>query len=158
MGFWARDLDARLEALRTGFFRRDAVRFVMVGSLGFTIEFGILVALVHGANWSPFLARAVAMAAAFFCTWLLHRYWTFPAGRVRSPLPQSLLYGTFQVISLSVNYSIFSALVLAGGVWRSYPVLAAAVGSISPAVISYVLSKWVAFAKPRKLTKLPEGR
>ena len=64
----ARDLDARLEALRTGFFRRDAVRFVMVGSLGFTIEFGILVALMHGANWSPFLARAVAMAAAFFCT------------------------------------------------------------------------------------------
>jgi len=74
MGFRARDLDARLEALRTGFFRRDAVRFVMVGSLGFTIEFGILVALVHGANWSPFLARAVAMAPAFFCTWLLHRY------------------------------------------------------------------------------------
>src|SRR5262245_34652898 len=85
----------------------------MVGSLGFTIEFGILVALVHGANWSPFLARAVAMAAAFFCTWL-HRYWTFP-GRVRSPLPRSLLYGTC-------------------GVWRSYPVLAAAVGSVSPAV------------------------
>ena len=41
---------------------------------------------------------------------------------------------------------------------RSYPVLATAVGSVSPAVISYVLSKWVAFAKPRKLTKLPEGR
>jgi putative flippase GtrA len=98
------------------------------------------------------------MAAAFFCTWLLHRYWTFPTGRVRSPLPQSLLYGTFQVISLSVNYGIFSALVLAGGVWRSYPVPAAAVGSLSPAVISYVLSKWVAFAKPRKLAKLPEGR
>ena len=94
----------------------------------------------------------------FFCTWLLHRYWTFPTGRVTSPLPQSLLYGTFQVISLSVNYGIFSALVPAGGVWRTYPVLAAAVGSLSPAVISYVLSKWVAFAKPRKLAKLPEGR
>jgi putative flippase GtrA len=158
IGFRARDLAARLEALRTGFFRRDAVRFVMVGSLGFTIEFGILVALVHGANWSPFLARAVAMATAFFCTWLLHRHWTFASGRVRSPLPQSLLYGTFQVISLSVNYGIFSALVLAGGLWRSYPVLAA-VGSLSPAVISYVLSKWVAFAKPRELAKLPsEGR
>jgi hypothetical protein len=48
--------------------------------------------------------------------------------------------------------------VLAGGLWRSYPVLAA-VGSLSPAVISYLLSKWVAFAKPRELAKLPpEGR
>ena len=128
-----------------------------MGRSGFTIEFGILVALVHGANWSPFLARAVAMATAFFCTWLLHRHWTFAS--VRSPLPQSLLYGTFQVISVSVNYGIFSALMLAGGLWRSYPVLAA-VGSLSPAVISYLLSKWVAFAKPRELAKLPasEGR
>src|SRR4029453_18380794 len=66
IGFRARDLAARLEALRTGFFRRDAVRFVMVGSLGFTIEFGILVALVHGANWSPFLAQAVAMVKGSF--------------------------------------------------------------------------------------------
>jgi hypothetical protein len=27
-----------------------------------------------------------------------------------------------------------------------------------PAVISYALSKWFAFAKPRELAKLPEGR
>lgn len=100
----------------------------------------------HGNGFFLHLAAASALDL---------RIWT---GEV-SPLPQSLLYGTFQVISLSVNYGIFSALVLAGGLWRSYPVLAA-VGSLSPAVISYVLSKWVAFAKPRELAKLPasEGR
>src|SRR4029434_4275815 len=96
IGFRARDLAARLEALRTGFFRRDAVRFVMVGSLGFTIEFGILVALVwrklqsvscassrHGNGFFLHLAAASALDL---------RIWT---GEV-SPLPQSLLYGTFQ--------------------------------------------------------------
>jgi putative flippase GtrA len=137
------------------FLRKDVVRFVLVGSLGFVIDFGILAALVHGANWSPFLARAVAMATAILCTWLLHRHWTFPSGRVRSPLPQSLLYGTIQMVSVSVNYGIFSALVLTGGLWRSYPVLAAAVGSLSAAVITYVLSKWIAFAEPRDLAKVP---
>jgi len=106
-----------------GDLRNDAVRFVMV-------------ALVHGAHWSP----------------------SSPARRCRdhsSPLHlanssgldlrvrpcktshlQSLLYSTFQAISLSVNYGIFSALVLTGGLWRSYLILAAAVGSLIAAVLS----------------------
>jgi hypothetical protein len=157
IGFRARDLAARLEALRTGFFRRDAVRFVMVGSLGLhhrvrhpcglstwrKLESVSCASSRHGNGFFLHLAAASALDL---------RIWT-----ERSPLPQSLLYGTFQVISLSVNYGIFSALVLTGGLWRSYPVLAA-VGSLSPAVISYVLSKWVAFAKPRELAKLPSER
>lgn len=139
---------------RMRFLQRDLVRFGIVGSLGFVIDLGILAALVHGAHWSPFVARAVAMAIAIFCTWLLHRHWTFPSGRVRSPLPQSLLYGTIQIASVSVNYGIFSALVLTGGVWRSYPVLAATVGSLTAMAITYLLSKWVAFAEPRATAKV----
>ena len=127
---------------------RDLVRFGIVGSLGFAIDLGILAALVHGAAWGPFAARAVAMAIAVLCTWLLHRYWTFAAGRTRSALPQSLLYGGVQLAGVSVNYGIFSVLVLMGGVWRSHPVLAAAVGSLSAMAISYVLSKKIAFAEP----------
>jgi putative flippase GtrA len=127
---------------------RDLLRFGMVGSLGFVIDLGILAALVHGAAWSPFAARAVAMTVAILCTWLLHRYWTFAAGRMRSALPQSLLYGVVQLAGVSVNYSIFSVLVLTGGVWRLYPVLAAAVGSLSAMAITYVLSKRIAFAEP----------
>jgi len=56
------------------------------------------------------------------------------------------------VISLSVNYGIFSVLVLTGGLWGSYPVLAAAVGSLIAAVLSYVLAKWIAFAEPREVS------
>jgi putative flippase GtrA len=128
--------------------RGDLVRFVFVGSLGFLIDFGILAALVHGANWNPFLSRALAMTTAGICTWWLHRHWTFASGRLRSAVSQSLLYASTQLIGLSTNYGIFSALVLTGGMWRNYPVLAAAVGSLSAAVITYVLSKWIAFAEP----------
>jgi len=128
--------------------RGDLVRFVFVGSLGFLIDFGILAALVHGANWNPFLSRALAMTTAGICTWWLHRHWTFASGRLRSAVSQSLLYATTQLIGLSTNYGIFSALVLTGGMWRNYPVSAAAVGSLSAAVITYVLSKRIAFAEP----------
>jgi len=152
MGVREQGIAAKLEALRTIFLRNDAVRFVMVGSLGFAIDAAILAGLVHAAHWSPFLSRAVAMTTAVLCTWLIHRHWTFASGRARPPILQSLLYATFQAISLSVNYGIFSALVLTGGLWRSYPVLAAALGSLIAAVLSYVLAKWVAFAEPREVS------
>src|SRR5262249_7432743 len=71
MGVREQGLAAKLEALRTTFLRNDAVRFVMVGSLGFAIDAAILAGLVHGAHWSPFLSRAVAMTTAVLCTWLL---------------------------------------------------------------------------------------
>jgi putative flippase GtrA len=140
--------------------RRDLVRFGLVGSLGFVVDLGILAALVHGAAWGPYAARAVAMAIAILCTWWLHRHWTFATGRMRSPLPQSLVYGTFQVIGLSVNYGIFSVLVLTDGLWRTYPVLAAAVGSISAMAITYLLAKKIAFAEPGELAntrQVPKG-
>jgi hypothetical protein len=158
IGFRARDLAARLEALRTGFFRRDAVRFVMVGSLGLhhrvrhpcglstwrKLESVSCASSRHGNGFFLHLAAASALDL---------RIWT---GEVATPAIAPLRH--VSVISVSVNYGIFSALMLAGGLWRSYPVLAA-VGSLSPAVISYLLSKWVAFAKPRELAKLPpEGR
>jgi putative flippase GtrA len=133
--------------------RRDLVRFALVGSLGFFADLGILAALVYGARWSPYLARAMAMLIAILCTWWLHRHWTFTAGRSRSPLPQSLLYGTVQLASASVNYGVFSAFVLTGGIWRTYPVLAAAAGSLSAMAITYLFSEKIAFAEPGGLAK-----
>ncbi|HEV7464389.1 MAG TPA: hypothetical protein VGN85_10880 [Methyloceanibacter sp.] len=75
-------------------------------------------------------------------------------GRTRSPLPQSLLYGTFQLLTVSLNYCVFSVLVLMGGVWRPYPVLAAAAGSLTAMSFSYLLSKRVTFAEPGATNKL----
>ncbi len=110
--------------------RKELVRFGIVGTLGFLIDIGILTVLVHEAGWSPYAARAVAMAVAVTCTWWLHRHWTFTSGRRRSLLPQSLIYGTIQLVGLSVNYGVFSLLVLTGGLWRTFPALAATVGSL----------------------------
>src|SRR5215813_562679 len=84
MGVREQGLAAKLEALRTTFLRNDAVRFVMVGSLGFAIDAAILAGLVQGA-----LARAVAMTTAVLCSWLIHRQWTFASGRARPPILQS---------------------------------------------------------------------
>lgn len=134
--------------------RGDMLRFGLVGSLGFAVDIGILALLVHEEGWNPYLARLVSMGLAMLCTWLLHRNWTFAAGRIRPALSQSLLYSGVQLLGFSLNYLVYSALLLADGFWRAFPVLAAAVGSLCAMVISYLLCKRIAFAEPGLLSKL----
>jgi len=47
-----------------------------------------------------------------------------------------------------MNYAVFSALMLTGGVWCAYPALAVVAGSLSAMVVSYLLSKRITFADP----------
>jgi putative flippase GtrA len=135
------------------FFGKDIGRFVIVGIAGFLVDGLILSGLVRFGGWNPFLARIVSMSVAVLCTWLAHRYWTFPSGRFRPALRQTMIYGLVQLTGLSINYVIFAALVSSGGVWRTFPVLAVAVGSIGAMAVTYVLCRTIAFADPRRVTR-----
>jgi putative flippase GtrA len=129
---------------------KDVIRFGIVGSVGFLVDSGVLTVLVRGAEANPLSARLVSMTVAILCTWLLHRFWTFPEGRLRGPLRQTFIYGMVQLTGLSINYGVFSALIVTGAVWRAHPVLAVAAGSLSAMVVTYFLSKTIAFADPVK--------
>jgi len=141
----------RLALARAGPLRSNLVRFGIVGSLGFVIDASILAALVHGLVWSPLVARVVSMAVAVLCTWRLHRHWTFSSGTQRPPFAQSMMYAAFQALTVCINYFVFSVLVLEGGIWRAYPVLAVAAGAIAGMGLSYLLSRHITFAAPRDL-------
>ena len=132
---------------------RDILRFGVVGTIGFLIDSLILSYLVSVQGWDPFLARAVSMSFAVFGTWLLHRYWTFAKGSARAPLPQTLIYGVAQLIGLTINYLVFSALILSGGVWAAHPVLAVAAGSLAAMTMSYVLARTIVFAEPGQISR-----
>jgi putative flippase GtrA len=140
---------------RTNLLHGQLARFTVVGTIGFVTDVGILSVLVHLAHWNPLLGRAVAMAIAIMCTLIMHRLWTFRSGRLRSIVMQSILYGTTQIVSVSVNYGTFSALVLTDGLWLRNPVLAATAGSIMAMAVTYLLSKRVVFSAPRE-TPNPE--
>lgn len=135
---------------RTLLVPRHLFRFVVVGSLGFLTDSGILLALVHGLNWNPLEARVPAIAAALLLSWTLHRRWTFDAGRIRHPIQQWLLYGAIQFTAISINYLVFSLLVLYGGIWQSHLLLAVAAGVLAAMWVSYLGSSCLAFADPRQ--------
>jgi putative flippase GtrA len=132
---------------------KDIVRFGIVGTVGFLVDSGVLSALVYAGGWNPLYARVVSMSIAVLCTWFLHRYWTFSTGRLRSPLPQTFIHAVVQLTGLSVNYVIFSALLFTGDFWRELPVLAVAIGSLTAMVLTYLLSKTIAFGEPGEIAR-----
>jgi putative flippase GtrA len=132
---------------------RDILRFGVVGTIGFLIDSLILSYLVSARGWDPFVARVVSMSFAVFGTWLLHRYWTFAKGSARAPLPQTLFYGVAQCVGLTINYLVFSALILSGGVWVAHPALAIAAGSLAAMALTYVLARTIVFAEPGQISR-----
>jgi putative flippase GtrA len=134
-------------------FGQDTIRFLIVGSGGFLVDGLIFSYLVEIGEWNPLSARVVSISFAVLCTWFAHRYWTFPTGRLRSPLHQTAIYALVQLTGLFINYGIFAALIFSGSLWRTFPILAVAVGSLSAMVVTYLLSKTIAFAEPRSIAR-----
>lgn len=97
-----------------GFIRRFA-RYLMVGGLGFLLDFGGMELLV-ALGVSPYPARAVSMALAIALTFTLHRRVTFAAGATVKGVPRQ--FGGFvfcQGLSGLLNYAVFFCALRASG-------------------------------------------
>ena len=132
-----------------GLAQNQALRFLVVGSVGFVIDAGVMGLLVHWAELSPLWARAFSFPLALSVTWLLNRNWTFSDGRTRSPRSQYTIYLFVQLLGLIINYGIFATLVIYHPYWHAHPILALAIGSAAAAIVTFALSRTVAFAAPR---------
>ena len=65
-------------------FIEQVARFLIVGTVGFAIDGGLLYLLVR-TDVDPYLARGLSFPPAVTATWYLNRVWTFAArqGAVR---------------------------------------------------------------------------
>ncbi len=125
---------------------RSLSRFVVVGSIGFLIDGGVMQLITWATGVSPLIARAFSFPLALSATWGLNRTWTFETGRERAPLSQYRRYVVVQIAGFIVNYAIFAALVTAGGLWRDWPLLALMVGALISMIFTYILSRLHVFS------------
>lgn len=110
-------------------------RFALVGGLGFLVDAGVLQLLLSLTHLGPFLARAVAIAAAMLVTWQCNRLFTFGASG-RGLVSEGLRYGSVGIASACVNYAVYSALILA--IPSLPPVAALVLASISALSLSFM--------------------
>lgn len=124
---------------------KSLLRFIIVGSIGFAVDGGILTLLTASYGFAPLAARCFSFPLAFTATWLLNRNWTFAGGVDAAPVRQYLQYVLIQLAGLAVNFSVFTVLIFCLPVFERFPLAALALGAGLAMVLTYLLSRHVAF-------------
>lgn len=67
------------------------VRFCLVGTLGFAINFMLLTLLYRKLHWSVFLAQLLSSELSLFSNFLLHHHWTYKDHNVEKTISRLLV-------------------------------------------------------------------
>ena len=125
----------------------EFLRFLVVGALGFIVDAGVLLALVHAGGMSPVWARIPSFLVAVTVTWWLHRDFTFGiASHTRPSLREWIKFVIANGLGNGANLGIYWALIL---LLDTRLLAALVVASVAAAGINYAMSaRWV-FGRPK---------
>jgi putative flippase GtrA len=123
---------------------QNFLRFGLVGVIGFVVDAGVLQALVTLAGWGPVESRAVSVPVAVFATWLLNRSITFRQYG-GSALRSLARYVAVSAAGASINFLVYTFLVLASAAMATRPLVPLAIASIVALIFNYLGSKHFAF-------------
>ncbi len=83
-------------------------KFLVVGTTGFVVDFGVFNLLLKALNFPPVLAQAISFTLAAINNFLWNRYWTYPDSRSKPILRQFGMFFVLSVIGLLIRTPIFS--------------------------------------------------
>lgn len=121
----------------------QVARFVVVGTVGFTIDGGLLYLLVR-LGVDPYLARALSFPPAVTATWYLNRVWTF-AARNGAARRQYARYLGVQVVGALSNYAVYAVILSLGYRTAEGTLAAFAAGSVAGLVINFAGARALVF-------------
>lgn len=127
----------------TDFFR--FMRFGIVGTLGFVVDAGVMQLLVSFAGAGAIEARAVSIPTAVLATWALNRTFTFGKTAEDAAWPSLARYAAVSAAGATVNFVVYSALVLASSTLAARPMIPLAIASVVALIFNYLGSKHFAF-------------
>ncbi|KAA0699196.1 GtrA family protein [Neorhizobium sp. P12A] len=91
--------------------------FGIAGGIGFVVDAGLLMLLLHFTTLGPFWARAISIPSAMVATWILNHTFTFE-NTGRSLAVEGFRYGSVGITSALVNYAIYTSLLVSIPVLR----------------------------------------
>jgi putative flippase GtrA len=81
-------------------------KFLVVGTIGFIVDFGTLTFLVEVMGFVPVIANTFSFSAAVVSNFTLNRYWTYPDSRSKRRRIQLLQFGAVSILGLAINNGI----------------------------------------------------
>ena len=100
-------------AARFGINPKEAERFfkfLIVGTIGFVVDFGTLTLLKETTSLSTGVANTISFSAAVISNFTLNRYWTYPDSRSKSIMSQLGQFTLVNVIGWMINTGILLTL------------------------------------------------
>lgn len=100
-------------AARFGMNPKEAERFIkflIVGTIGFVVDFGILTLLKEFTSLPTAAANTISFTAAVISNFTLNRYWTYPDSRSKSIWSQLGQFTLVNIVGLLINTTILLVL------------------------------------------------
>jgi putative flippase GtrA len=90
--------------------RTRFVRFLVVGTIGAVVDFGVMNLLVNLFDAQLVLAGTISFICAILSNFIWNRYWTYPDSRSKPILRQLLEFSVVSVIGLGIRVPILAVL------------------------------------------------
>jgi len=124
----------------------QALRYLIVGGIGFIVDAGILWGLVQG-GMNAWMARLLSFAVAVLVTWWLNRVWTFAQSRSQTMGRQVSAYFLVQICGALTNFAVYSLVLAFIPPTPVNAVIALAFGSAIGLIVNFAGAKLVVFGK-----------
>jgi putative flippase GtrA len=119
-------------------------RFLIVGTVGFVLDGGVLNLLVwNGVD--PYVARVFSFPPAVTVTWYLNRVWAF-ATRSGGARHQYLRYVAVQIFGAVGNYTIYAIILSVVPHTTEGVTVAFATGSVCALLINFIGARMLVFS------------
>ncbi len=86
------------------------LKFMVVGTIGFVVDFGILNLLVLLAGFEVLVANTISFTLAVVSNFTWNRLWTYPDSRSRPAQSQLAQFALVNVLGLGINTLVLWAL------------------------------------------------
>ncbi|MEN8098251.1 MAG: GtrA family protein [Chloroflexota bacterium] len=93
------------------------LKFLVVGTIGFILDFGILTLLYRGLGWPLIPSNVVSFSSAVISNFTWNRFWTYPDSRSKPMSDQLLSFFVVNIAGLGINTAILWLLEPVGRNW-----------------------------------------
>lgn len=124
-------------------------RFALVGGVACLVDMAV-VQVLFAAGFGLYASRVVSYLCAATVAWWLNRRFTFVHRRSASMVREWARYLAANLWGGLLNYGVYALLVANSLVFRSYPFLAVAVGSLAGLAVNFAMSSRFVFVRARE--------
>ena len=88
--------------------RTRFLKFVVVGTIGFFVDFFTYNIARSGIGFQPEVSSVISFCVAVVSNFLFNRFWTYPDSRSKPLLSQLIQFSVVNIIGLVIRTTIFS--------------------------------------------------